>query len=339
MEKVLPLIVLSGFPLRDKCIFMERFQDEKQQRVLKILFQQEKSKLKVKAEDPFNVTLIGKTVHNAVIDSINQLHTVVKRMDLTEDFDGIILDMFPTVEPPIDALLAFCKEMNITFKSHIHLIDAREFWFSYFSEHEILVDAEDSLERRDYTVGEMLTNQLEFADTIVFCHTNHLSHERLGELYSFVMSLQPKAMVVTFEEFFQADDNRMYELHSASSLYTHQLNIAESRKHLKVVGQYGIGTYVYKSPKSISLSRLEYFFHQFPPEVFRMKGQCYNPMNHELYVISQVGSSIQVDTFDMPTWSSSVMSEFLFIGEELDQQDIQQRLDECFDQQHRSLGS
>ncbi|MGO4889979.1 GTP-binding protein [Anaerobacillus sp. MEB173] len=343
MEKQLPLTVLTGFSTRDRCLFMKRIQTRQQKRVMKILFRQTNIKLTEKVEDPFNhTTIIGETIHDIELNTISNLYTILTRDNIATDFDEIVLDVYPLSETPIliEALISKRKDTNWFLKSHIHLIDAREFWFSYFSEHEISVRAADSNVTMEYTVGEMLINQLETADTIVICHTNRLSHERLGELFSFIRSLQPKATVVTMEEFFQLDDKRKAsnDIHTAPSLYTHQMNLFESRNHLKVLGQYGICTYVYRSHFPITLSRLEHFFHEFPNEVFRMKGQCYSPFSQELYVVSQVGSSIQVDTIEMPTWSSNVLSEFLFIGEELDHKDIQKKLDACFEHPS-SLGS
>nr|WP_285890256.1 GTP-binding protein [Halalkalibacter oceani] len=96
-----------------------------------------------------------------------------------------------------------------------------------------------------------------------------------------------------------------------------------------MLGHYGIDTYVYKSKYPIDLSHLERLFEQFPNEVFRMKGRCYNPGSEELYEISQIGASIRLHTFHMPSWSSDVFSEFLFIGEELDRNDIQKKIEAC----------
>ncbi|WP_062047280.1 GTP-binding protein [Bacillus sp. JCM 19034] len=61
-----------------------------------------------------------------------------------------------------------------------------------------------------------------------------------------------------------------------------------------------------------------------------MKGRCYNPSTKQLHSISQVGTSIQVETTEVyPVPSVEVLTEFLFIGSELHVQELKSMLDNC----------
>ncbi|WP_096199565.1 GTP-binding protein [Bacillus sp. FJAT-45350] len=147
------------------------------------------------------------------------------------------------------------------------------------------------------------------ADTILICNTETISPERLGEIFSFVRILQPRALIVTFEDFLEknTENKDPFDINTISSLYAYQVELFASRNQLKVIGQYGIDTYVYKSYLPINFSKLEQFFSEFPNEVFRMKAKCYNPSKQELYAVSQVGNSISVDTIQTSSWVSNVL--------------------------------
>jgi G3E family GTPase len=332
VEKKKSLTVITGFSLKEKCELIKKVKGRKHENVKVILFRPMNIEFLKKADDPFTLTqFISEAVHDIEINTFFNLLETLKKEAQNNNTTEIILDVYPIsdIHTFFESLTIGSQKWFLT--SHIHVIDSRKFWFSYFSEHEILIYTDSTL-ATSYTLGETLINQLELADSIVLMNSEQLSHERMGELMMFIRSLQPKALIHLVEEFNWQMNNRKtaFDTKAASSLYTHQIELFSSRNKLKVIGQHGIDTFIYQSFTPIDFTRLESSFSQFPNEIFRMKGRCYNPIAQELYFISQVGSSIQVDTTEIDTSTSlGIITEFLFIGSELDQSAIQTLLDRC----------
>ncbi|WP_157800855.1 GTP-binding protein [Bacillus solitudinis] len=192
----------------------------------------------------------------------------------------------------------------------------------------------DSKLTLQFTLGEILINQLELSETIYLSNKDQLSHERLGEIMVFIQYLQPKALISGINEMNWINENKKsaFSMKADSSLYDDQLKLFTSRSNMKVIGHYGIETYVYQSFLPVVFSRLENFLTELPSEVFRMKGRCYIPFSQELYSLSQVGSSIQVDATNMCSAKSiNVLTELLFIGSKMKLEEIEMMLNDCLE--------
>ncbi|WP_227935551.1 GTP-binding protein [Alkalihalobacillus deserti] len=335
MEKQKPLTVVTGFSLKDKCDVIRRMQGNKQTNIRVILFRPTDVKLVIHSEDPFPLThFISEAVHHVEINTIPNLITALEEESCNHHFDEIILDIYPISHQHslFESLTSQNGNQNWFIKSHIHVIDARDFWFSYYSEHGITICEFDSNLTLEYTIGETLINQLELAEMIFLSNTEQLSHERLGELMVFIQNLQPQALVSNLNDmnWRNEDKKTAFDMKAAYNLYADQTNLFSSRSNMKVIGQYGIETFVYQSFLPVDFSRLEQFFTKLPSEVFRMKGRCYNPFTQELHSISQVGSSIQVDTTNIySAKSTNALTELLFIGSELNHEEIETMLNDC----------
>ncbi|ARK30011.1 GTP-binding protein [Halalkalibacter krulwichiae] len=335
MEKQKALTVITGFSLKDKCDVIRKLQRKNANNIRVIRFRPTDVKLVVhSAEDPFPLThFVSEAVHHLEINTVSNLLTILEEECDNEHIDEIILDIYPisTFESLLGSFASQMKRLNYSPKAHIHILNARDFWFAYFSEHSIQTNELNSTPTLEYTLGEAFIHQLEHAGMIYLTNTEQLSHERLAELTVFIQNLQPNAVVERLHErVWRTENNNVgFDLEAANYLYSHQIELFSSRRNLNVIGQYGIETFVYQSNSPIDFSRLEDFFSNLPNEVFRMKGRCYHSSKQELYSISQVGSSIQVDTTLLPINSNHFLTEFLFIGSEMNHQEIERMLDNC----------
>ncbi|WP_332690556.1 GTP-binding protein [Halalkalibacter lacteus] len=339
MEQRKPLTVVTGFSIKDKSDLIKEIQGSKQSKIKVILFRPTDVNLVVNSADPYPLThFIGEAAHELEINTLTNLITTLEEISSHRNVDEILLDIYPTsdIDSLFDCSISQNNHQNWYLKSHIHVIDARDFWFSYFSEHGI----ELTNHTLEYTLGEALIHQLELAEMIYLSNTNQLSHERLGELMVFIQNLQPRALIsVMNDSDWRGEDKKTaFNMKAASSLYVDQFNLFSSRSNLKGIGQFGIDTFVYQSQLPVDFSRLEQFFTKIPREVFRMKGRCYSPFTQEHYYISQIGSSIQVETTKMNcTKSIDALTEFLFIGSELNQEEIITMLDDCLQNKYKDI--
>ncbi|MCD8509880.1 MAG: GTP-binding protein [Bacillus sp. (in: Bacteria)] len=120
--------------------------------------------------------------------------------------------------------------------------------------------------------------------------------------------------------------------HTPEELYTYQLETFMPKTPLKLVGDFGIDTYIYQSTHPISLERLEEFFSNLPDGTLRTKGRCYVPYNNEIHYISHIGPTIEVFSEEFVHYKKAAkeyLTEFLFIGDQLEPLDIKKRLDNC----------
>ncbi|MDT8862191.1 GTP-binding protein [Alkalihalobacillus sp. MEB130] len=337
MAKQKTLTVITGFSLKDKCDVIRKMQEKNPNNRKVILFRPTDVQLALRSEeDPFSLThFISEAVHHLEINTITNLIYTLEDEFHTNHTDEIILDIYPIshVDTLFASLASLSARLTSLVMSHIHIINARDFWFTYFSEHAIEVNEFDSEISIEYTFGETLIHQLEHAEAIYLTNTDELSHERVGEISVFIQNLQPNAVVERLKEVEYQNEHKgtFYNIEEeAKQLYNDQIKLFSSRRSLQVIGQYGIDTFVYKSVFPVDFRLLEQFFTKIPSDVFRMKGRCYNLSTQELHCISQVGSSIQVDTNEFYfTNQKDVLTEFLFIGSEVNQEEIEKMLNDC----------
>ncbi|TWI60036.1 GTP-binding protein [Halalkalibacter nanhaiisediminis] len=330
MEKQIPLTIVTGFSLKGKNELLKKVYSNDGNKRLKVLYHDTSFTFIKNEEEPLPMTsFIGTAVHDAEV-TLSNLDTWIEQQPQC-DIDEIVLDIYPFTDVSylLDSLVS---NTSMYLHSHIHVIGADEFWSAYFSEHEIQFTCSETKERIIYTLGETLMSQLEMAQTVVLSNSDSLSFEEQGELTTFIQTLVPTSTIKRIDDFCWEHEKRetTFELKGASYLYTQQVDLFESRNDIPIIGHYGIDTYVFKSIYPVDFPKLEQFFSKLPNEVFRMKGTCYNPSLKESYIISQVGSSVQVNTYEVDLLPlDGVLSEFLFIGAELDRVHLKNCLDFC----------
>ncbi|MDY7221517.1 GTP-binding protein [Halalkalibacterium halodurans] len=333
MNRQKPLTVISGFSENGKRELMKSYQENRQNHVKIIRFHPKAMKLTLNGEDPFPVTsFIGEAIHHVEATTEEDLMSLLAKEHQNRSTDEILLDVSPFSS--IDSLLEqFTSDRRWFIASHVHVLDAKAFWFSYFSEHEIITADQDFTQ----TLGEALILQLELADTLCLYHQDGLSSERLGELTAFLRVLQPRALLCDLHEAIQRcqKGHTTFDKNGYASLYVEQRNLVASRQHVKVIHNYGVDTFFYQSSQPVGIHQLERFFEHLPNDIFRMKGRCYNPQTGELHSISQVGAHIQVDTTTTDLMENrDVQTELLFIGFELDRYALSRLLHECLQPNH-----
>ncbi|MCK0471181.1 GTP-binding protein [Halalkalibacter sp. APA_J-10(15)] len=331
MEKQKTLTVITGFSLRDKSEFIKKMLG-KESTIKVVLYRPTDVELVCHSdEDPFSLSLfMTEAIHHIEVNKTANLIPVLEEELFSEHVEEIILDLYPIAN--LDVLIGSLASLRHIHHSHIHVLNTREFWNTFFSEYSIQPNEMDAALSLEYTFGETLIQQLEHAGTIYLTNADQISAERLAELTSFIQNLQPNVAIRRFNEITNWDMNleSLIPIKTTDQLYSDQIKLFLSRRNLDMIGQHGIDTFVYQSVFPIDFTRLENFFKLLPNEVFRMKGKCYNPSTHEQHTISQVGTSILVDTIDVdPDKSDDILTEFLFIGSELNNDEIEDMLNNC----------
>ncbi len=123
-----------------------------------------------------------------------------------QSFDHLFIEVNATGEP---LLLQRCIERlahsNFQLFSSVTVIDAQHFVRDYFSVETLLNRGLFAVPEDDRSIGEVLAEQVEHADTIVLAKEDLVSEKTIGQLWSLLHSLNPFAHL----------------LHQKTSIYDH----------------------------------------------------------------------------------------------------------------------
>lgn len=321
------LTLLTGSNAKQKRKVIEILQQSYFDQCFTILFRPNSVQVVEKEGDFFPLSrFIGEVNHHIEVNHYETLSSIFDDLSSRNSIHHIIVDVHPLSD--IHLIVEYLPSTNL---KHLHIIDAKDFWFSYFSEHVIKQQYGEEL---DYTLGEKITEQIECADTIVVFNHTKISERQIGELLAFLHALQPFAIIKdehTYDPTFMENRKGFAGARSHHMLFDMQKKQAISRCNVRFLYDFGISTFLFTRDDPIDFSRLEQFLITLPAEVFRMKGKYVDSDTKETTFISQVGSSVQVETIvTQEKKHLPYLSEFLFIGSEIDVEQLTTKLNECF---------
>jgi G3E family GTPase len=289
----------------------------------------------------------------------------VSRLAREGRFDYLLIESTGISEPiPVAQTFTFTDENGIgladvaRLDTMVTVVDAANFLREYQAA-ETLQDRGQSLgEQDERTVTDLLIDQIEFADVIVLNKLDLIAEPQAAEVEAIIRALNPGARLhrstrgqvplaaVLGTGLFD------YDRAANSAGWIREL----SAEHKPETEEYGISSFVYRTPRPFDAHKLWEFFHT-PANwtgVLRSKGFFWVAGDHRIaYEWAQAGGISDVRASGMwwaavprehwghpdgqrpdqrPDWHPRFgdrAQQLVFIGQELDQTEMRRRLDSC----------
>tara|TARA_B100001559_G_C16444646_1_gene596156 strand:+ start:104 stop:1321 length:1218 start_codon:yes stop_codon:yes gene_type:complete len=293
----------------------------------------------------------------------------VERLAKENRFDYLLIESTGISEPvPVAQTFSFEDEENgidlskfSTIDTMVTVVDAFNF-FKDFGSSEKLVDRDLTNIEGDYrTIVNLLTDQIEFANVIILNKTDLVDQNTLGVLRGILHKLNPKAEVIE-SSFSKVSPSKIlntglfdFEEAEQNAGWIEELGKDE---HTPETDEYGINSFVFRSKKPFDPDRFwNYLQHNFPSNIIRSKGLFWLASRPDQALIwSQAGGSLKADSAGV--WWSSMpyesrirqatfienieliesdwdlnfgdrKNEIVFIGQNLDKEQIYSHLNAC----------
>ncbi|MFL2596654.1 MAG: GTP-binding protein [Flavobacteriaceae bacterium] len=293
----------------------------------------------------------------------------VERLAKENRFDYLLIESTGISEPvPVAQTFSFeDKENGIDLSKFsiidtmVTVVDAFNF-FKDFGSSEKLVDRDLTNIEGDYrTIVNLLTDQIEFANVIILNKTDLVDQNTLGVLRGMLYKLNPKAEVIE-SSFSKVSPSKIlntglfdFEEAEQNAGWIEELGKDE---HTPETDEYGINSFVFRSKKPFDPDRFwNYLQHNFPSNIIRSKGLFWLASRPDQALIwSQAGGSLKADSAGV--WWSSMpyesrirqatfienieliesdwdlnfgdrKNEIVFIGQNLDKEQIYSHLNAC----------
>ncbi|NCV87270.1 MAG: GTP-binding protein [Oxalobacteraceae bacterium] len=285
---------------------------------------------------------------------------------LAEDgrFDYLLIESTGIGEPlPVAATFLFADENGKSLSSVARLdtmltvVDASRF-IEHFSELEDLAELGIGRdEADDRAVADLLVDQVEFADVLVVSKPDLVTESQLDQVVALVRKLNPRARVevgqkgsVSLDAVFNTNLFSEEEAATAPG-WLRELN----GQHTPETEEYGITSFVYRHRFPFHPNRLAHELKEPFPGVIRSKGFFWLATRPQFQALwSHAGLSVSLEpssiwfaaipkdewVFEsdedraelMARWDPIVgdrLTEIVFIGIDMDESEIRQRLDKC----------
>ena len=293
----------------------------------------------------------------------------VERLAKENRFDYLLIESTGISEPvPVAQTFSFEDEENgidlskfSIIDTMVTVVDAFNF-FKDFGSSEKLIDRDLTNIEGDYrTIVNLLTDQIEFANVIILNKTDLVDQNTLGVLRGMLHKLNPKAEVIE-SSFSKVSLNKIlntglfdFEEAEQNAGWIEELGKDE---HTPETDEYGINSFVFRSKKPFDPDRFwNYLQHNFPSNIIRSKGLFWLASRPDQALIwSQAGGSLKADSAGV--WWSSMpyesrirqatfienieliesdwdlnfgdrKNEIVFIGQNLDKEQIYSHLNAC----------
>lgn len=293
----------------------------------------------------------------------------VERLAKENRFDYLLIESTGISEPiPVAQTFTFTDEENgidLSQWSYIDtmvtVVDALNF-FKDFGSPETLTDRKlTNIEGDGRTIVNLLTDQVEFANVIILNKTDLVSKERVGLLKATIHKLNPSAMIITSTfskiapQYILNTGLFKFEDAEQSPAWIEELN---KDAHTPETEEYGISSFVFQRKKPFHPVRFwSYIQYMFPVTIIRSKGIFWLASRPEQVLVwGQAGGSLRADSAEvwwdsMPyaqrilylpfvenqkeiesDWSAIYgdrKNEIVFIGQDLDEEEITAELEAC----------
>lgn len=293
----------------------------------------------------------------------------VERLAKEDRFDYLIIESTGISEPiPVAQTFSFIDEENNIDLSRfsyvdtmVTVVDAFNF-FKDFGSPELLVDRKLTSIENDYrAIVNLLTDQVEFANVIILNKSDLVTKDHLAILKATIKKLNPSAKIIesSFSKVNPKEilNTRLFDFEKAeqSAGWIEELN---KDTHTPETEEYGISSFVYRTKKPFDPERfLKFIKEQFPNNIIRSKGLFWLASRpNQALIWGQAGGSVKADSAGV-WWSSMPFesriqqlafvenkdliesdwdvtfgdrkNEIVFIGQNLNEQDIKAQLDTC----------
>lgn len=265
----------------------------------------------------------------------------VEKLAQLGDIDYIVIESSGISEPVpvaqtftyIDDSLGIDLSKFCKLDTMVSVIDANRFWQD-FSSGETLLDRKEAATHDDVReIADLLIDQIEFANVLILNKADLVDEETIGELKAVLKRLNPDAKIIVTVNANLALKEVLntglfdFETSSQGAGWIKELN----EEHVPETEEYGIASFVYRSQRPFHPERLMNWIMDWPVEVIRTKGFLWLATRDDTAVLlSQAGPSLGIEGAGKWDMEYGVkMTELVFIGIDMDQQQITSDLNHC----------
>lgn len=288
----------------------------------------------------------------------------VERLVHAGDIDYILIESTGISEPiPIAQTFTYVDEsvgINLSeyckLDTMVTVVDANRFWHD-FSSGENLLDRKQATDDSDTReVVDLLIDQIEFANVLILNKIDLVGKESVLELKAVLQKLNPDAKIiesshsqVALSEILNTD---LFDFEEASQGAGWIKELLE--EHTPETEEYGISSTVYRRKRPFHPERLMQWLEDWPVDIVRAKGFFWLASRNDMTgLLSQAGPSIILQGAGewlaaypeqereqilmeepelLENWDEEFgdrMSELVFIGLNMDRDEIVTSLDQC----------
>ncbi|MEM7096713.1 MAG: zinc metallochaperone GTPase ZigA [Pseudomonadota bacterium] len=289
----------------------------------------------------------------------------VSRLARENRFDHLLIESTGISEPiPVAQTFTFEDEDGVSLSdiskldTMVTVVDAASFLRDYKEAEALQVRGESLGEDDLRTVTDLLIEQVEFANVIVLNKIDLVTQAQMEEVEAILLALNPGAQIIPASHgdvpLDRVLDTGLFDYDEAA---TSAGWIREMQgEHTPETEEYGISSFIYKTPRPFDAEKLWDFFHDDKnwEGVLRSKGFFWIASNHHVaYEWAQAGGVSNIDPAGMwwaavprerwnfpdgerpdqrPEWDSRFgdrAQQLVFIGQELDETQTRKQLDAC----------